>query len=689
MRQALKPPLAEARPHAFSIHGEERRDDFYWLRHRDDQAVTAYLEAENAHTEAFMKNTQALRESLYSEMLSRIKQTDISAPVRWSGYLYYYRTEEGKQYRIYCRRRPGAEEEEEVLVDENLLAEGHEYFRLGTFEPSPDHNLLVYSTDFDGDEVYTLVVKDLRTGQLTQDRLENTYYSVVWANDNQTIFYSFLDAAKRPYRLYRHRLGTPQEDDTLVYEEEDEAFRVWATRTNSRRFLLLELSSNTTSEIRFLDLDEPSGELRTIEPRRHLVEYYVTHQANRFLIRTNDEAPNFRLMEAPLEKPSKENWTEVLGHREWVKIEHVDAFEDFLAVFERDRGLGGVLIVDTKTGHQHRIDFPESAYTVRTGSNPEHDTKLLRLWYSSLVTPASDYDCDMETGSLTLVKQEEVLGGFDSADYLTERIWAKAPDGVEVPISIAYRKPFERNGTRPIFMYGYGSYGSSSDPYFVSSRLAYLDRGFVWAVAHVRGGGDLGERWKEDGKLLKKINTFSDFIACADHLLAEGYGAKEKLVIQGGSAGGLLIGAVLNMRPDLPKVAIADVPFVDVINTMLDESIPLTLQEYEEWGNPNEKDFYDYMKTYSPYDNVHPTSYPDILVTAGLNDPRVQYWEPAKWVAKLRRCNKGDSAILLKTFMGAGHAGPSGRYDYLEELAFKAAFVLDRLGTLTEAEGRE
>lgn len=675
----IKPPVAKIIPKVDNIHGEERIDNYFWMRERDNPEVIKYLEAENEYTKAVMKDTESLQENLYKELLSRIKETDLSVPVKIDNYYYYSRTEEGKQYNIYCRKKDSLDSEEEILLDENVLASGHEYFELGVYRISPDHNLLAYSTDTTGAEVYILYIKNLKTGELLEDIIENTYYSVVWANDNKTIFYSTLDEAKRPYKLYRHELGTDAANDVLVYHESDESYFLGAYKTKSRDYLILSLGSSTTCEAHFLEADNPSGNFRIIHPRQHEMEYYIFHHGARFLIATNDNAKNFKLMEAPIKSPSKENWKEVIPHRDSVKLDDVEAFKDHLVIYEREDGLKKIRISNMDIGEEHYIDFPEPVYTFSSGSNPNFDTDTLRFRYTSLVTPSSVFDYNMSTKERELKKQEEVLGGYDSSLYQSERIFAQASDGTRVPISLVYKKGM-KNGEKPLFLYAYGSYGSSSEPNFSSNRLSLLDRGFIYAIAHIRGGQEMGRYWYDQGKLLNKKNTFTDFVACADHLVSEKYTSSDRLAIYGGSAGGLLMGAVTNMRPDLFNLVIAKVPFVDVINTMLDSTIPLTVIEYEEWGNPNEKNYYDYMKSYSPYDNVEAKDYPTMLITAGLNDPRVQYWEPAKWTARLRALRTDNNIMLLKTNMGTGHGGPSGRYDYLKEIAFDYAFVLHMLG---------
>ncbi len=677
---STSPPVAKTKPKVDTVHGEERVDNYFWLREKSNSQVIEHLEAENRYTEAMMQHTEDLQKQLYQELLGRIKETDLSVPEKMGGYYYYTRTEEGKQYPIYCRKKGSLEADEEVLLDQNALAEGHEYLEIGVYKISPNHQLLAYSTDITGGESYTLHIKDLNTGQLLSDQISNTYYSVEWANDNQTLFYTTLDVAKRPYKLYRHQLGSDSAADALIYHETDESFFLDVSKTRSKAYLLMELENINTSEIHHLEADQPTGDFKIISPRQSELEYSVEHHGDQFFILTNADAVNFKLMRASANNPARENWEEVIPHRETVKLDGISAFQDHLVISEREDGLQKIRVHNFTTGKEHTVDFPEPVYTVRQGRNPEFSTDTLRFNYGSLVTPMSVFDYDMDKRTRELKKQDEVLGGYDPSLYESERIFAKAADGTAIPISLVYRKGLVKDGNNPLLLYGYGSYGINSDPYFSSNRLSLLDRGFRYAIAHIRGGEEMGRMWYENGKLLHKRNTFTDFIACAEHLIAEKYTASDKLIIQGGSAGGLLMGAVTNMRPELFEIVIAKVPFVDVVNTMLDASIPLTVIEYDEWGNPNEKAFYDYIKSYSPYDNVEPKEYPHILVTAGLNDPRVHYWEPAKWTAKLRELKTGKNRLLLKTEMGAGHAGPSGRYDYLKEIAFEYAFIFHLLG---------
>jgi oligopeptidase B len=674
----MTPPVAKQVPHSVTLFGDTRQDPYAWLRNRQDPDTIAYLEAENAYTEQVMAPTRELQEALYQEMLGRIQQTDMDVPIRRDGYYYYTRTEEGKEYEIYCRKRGSLEAPEEVLLDANLLAEGHPYFRIGNFAVSPDHSLLAYSVDVVGDEAYTIRVKNLATGEWLPDEIPNTYYSLEWAADNRTFFYCTLDEAKRPHKIYRHTLGAAA--DALVYHEPDERFTVAIDKSSSREFLWIHIHSSLTSEILFVRADRPMDAFRPVLARRHGVEYDVTHHGEHFYVRTNDQAKTFRLMRTPVADPGEHSWEEFLPARPEVTLEHVRAFRGHLVMEERDRGLTQIRIHDFASGAQHRVAFDEPVYTCAVGGNAEYDTTVVRFSYESLLTPESVYDYDMATRQRELKKRQPVLGGYDRQQYVSERLYARAPDGVEVPISLVYRKGLIRDGSAPALLYGYGAYGLSSDPGFDSNRLSLLDRGFVYAIAHIRGGGDLGKPWHEAGRLLNKRNTFTDFIACAEHLIAQRYTSPRRLAITGGSAGGLLMGAVVNMRPELFAAVVTRVPFVDALNTELDPTLPLTIGEWEEWGNPAEEQFYHYIQSYAPYENVRPQAYPAMLVTAGLNDPRVAYWEPAKWVARLRAIKTDQNVLLLKTDMGAGHFGKSGRYEHLKETAFNYAFLLRTLG---------
>jgi oligopeptidase B len=672
-----QPPAARTVPRVHTIHGESRIDEYFWLRNREDPEVLAHLEAENRYTERVMRHTEPLQELLYQELRGRIKEADLSVPTREDGWLYYTRTEAGAQYPIFCRRRDEDGAAEEVLLDLNQLAAGHAYFRMGAFEVSPDHRLLAWSADTTGAESFTVFVKDLATGDLFPETIEGASPSAAWANDSRTLFYILLDEVRRPSRLLRHVVGTNPTADVLVHHEPDDAFFLDIHRTRSRRYLVLELASHSTSEVRFLSADEPAGELRTVEHRRHGIEYGLTHHGDRFYIVTNDDAPNFRLVSAPADAPGRENWAPVLPYRPDTKLDAAEAFARHLVVWERTDGLRQLRVLELATGEEHLVPFPEPVYTVRPYENPEFESTVFRFSYTSLVTPNSIVDYDLDARTWTVRKQTEVLGGYDPSLYRSERLFAAAPDGTRVPVSLVYRLPLERDGRRPLLLQGYGSYGYSFDPGFSSNALSLLDRGWVVAIAHIRGGEEMGRAWYEAGKLLRKRNTFTDFIAAAEHLMAEGYTAPDRLAINGGSAGGLLMGAVTNMHPDLFRAVVAEVPFVDVVNTMLDATLPLTVIEYDEWGNPNDSTYYEYMRSYSPYDNVTSKDYPHIMVTAGLNDPRVAYWEPAKWTARLRARKTDRNRLVLRTNMGAGHGGASGRYDYLREVAFKYAFLLD------------
>ncbi len=684
-------PSAPTHPHPLTLHGHTRTDPYYWLREKDNPATLAYIEAENAYMEAVMAHTQPLQETLYQEMVGRIQETDVDVPMKKGEYFYYTRTEEGKQYPIYCRKKGSLEAaldtaSEELLLDLNALAEGKKFIKLGVFKVSPDHRWLAYSLDEDGDELYTVHFKNLDRGDLLPTRIPNTTYAGEWANvapgdvnnDNPTYFYTTLDPAKRPYRLHRHSLATGH--DALLFQEDDSVFLVGLEKTRDDAYLFLNVGSIETSEIYFLNANTPEGEFHVIHPREKGVEYKVTHHTSAFYIVTNDHAKNFKVMTAPTTRPGKDHWQELIPHRETVRIDGLDMFTGHMVVYQRENGLRTIHITDFATEESHAVAFPEPAYTYFEGNNSEFDTPLLRFTYMSMTTPDTVYDYNMTTRELTLKKRKPVLGGFDPNNYQAERLMAPAQDGTLIPISLVYRKGFTRDGNAPCLLYGYGSYGASMDPYFLINAISLLDRGFVYAIAHIRGGEEMGRAWYENGKFLNKKNTFTDFIDCGRYLIAERYTASERMAIMGRSAGGLLVGAVINLAPDLAKVAFAGVPFVDVITTMLDTTIPLTAGEFEEWGNPQNEDYYWYMLSYSPYDNVEAKDYPHLLVTSGLNDPRVQYFEPTKWVAKLRAMKTDTHRLLLKTIMGAGHAGSSGRYDYLREIAFDYAFILDCLG---------
>jgi oligopeptidase B len=676
-----EPPRAPSRPTTLTAHGDDRIDPYYWLRDRDNPEVIAHLEAENEFTKAALAHTEALQEKLYDEIVARIQETDLSAPVRKGDWWYYSRTVEGLQYGINCRKFQTLEAEEQVLLDQNAEAEGHEFFAVGVFDISPDHRLLAYATDTTGAEKYTLRFRDLTTGGDLDDVIDGVYYGSAWSTDNCTLFYVRPDDAMRPYQIWRHVLGTPPSEDALVFQEDDEHFYVGVNLEKDEQVILIHAGSKVTDEFWFLPAAEPAAEPTVIQPRVQDLEYAPDHHGDRFFIVTNHDAVNFRLMEAPVANPGLDNWREVIAHRDDVKLDGVDVFADHLVLFERAEALRRIRVMRLADGDIHTIEQPEPVYTAGGGANPEFDSTTLRFGYTSMVTPQSVFDYDIAARTRELVKQQPVLGGYDPAQYVSERIWATAADGERVPISLVHRRDVALDGTAPCLLYGYGSYEHSIDPGFSSLRLNLLDRGFVYAIAHIRGGGEMGRRWYDDGKMLHKRNTFTDFIACAEHLVAERYTSTDRLVIRGGSAGGLLVGAVVNLRPDLFKAVTAHVPFVDCLTTILDETLPLTVTEWEEWGNPKaDPEVYAYMKSYSPYDNVDTKAYPAMFVTGGLNDPRVSYWEPAKWVAKLRATKSDDRTILLKTEMGAGHQGPSGRYDAWKEEALTQAFVLDAVG---------
>jgi oligopeptidase B len=675
--ESIEAPQALRAPRTTTVHGRALIDDYGWLRDKDDPRVRAYLEAENAYTRAVMQSTEAFQESLYREMLARIKETDMGVPYRYGDYDYYSRTQAGKDYPIYCRRRRVPDAPEEIILEMNTLAEGHEFFSLGAFAVSPDANLLAYSTDVTGFREFTLYVKDLRSGEMLAERIEKTR-SVAWASDSATLFYVKEDAAKRAWRLYRHTVGN--DEDALVFEEGDVRFSIGVQRSRSRSWIFIDSHSATTSEVQCIPADQPRAEPRLIAARTSEHEYHVDHRGELFYIVTNDRGRNFRLVTAPVADSRPENWTEVVPHRDDVMLEDIDLFSRHSVVHEREGGFPRLRVVSFDTGESHPVEFPEPAYSVFGTGNAEFETDTFRFAYESLVTPDSVFDYDMNTRSRKLLKQEEVLGGYDPARYNSELIYATASDGTQLPISMVYKRDLRRPGPQPLLLVGYGAYGFASDVHFSTTRLSLLDRGMIYAIGHVRGGGEMGKRWHDQGRMLNKRNTFTDFIAVAERLIAAGYTARDQLVAQGGSAGGLLMGAVANLRPDLFKAIVAEVPFVDVINTMLDASLPLTTGEYEEWGNPQEREYFEYMLSYSPYDNIKPKAYPAMLVETSLNDSQVMYWEPAKYVAKLRATKTDDNPVLLKINMGAGHGGASGRYDFLREIAFTYTFILWQLG---------
>jgi oligopeptidase B len=674
----IEPPVAKRNPHTETWHGQQLVDDYFWMRKKGTPEVESYLAAENAYTDRMMKPTEALQQKLYEEMLARIKQTDLSVPYRKRGYFYYSRTEEGKQYPIQCRKKGSLDAPEEVLLDLNELAKTQKFVGLGAMVVSDDGNLLAYSIDATGFRDYALHIKDLRSGAVLPEHMEKVK-SVAWAKDGKTLFYVTDDAAKRAFRLWRHTLGADPAHDTLVYEEKDEMFTVRVDRTRSDAFLLLNLESHTQSEVRYLAADRPEGEFQTIAARRKEHQYDVEHRGDLFYIHTNDRGRSYRIVTAPVANPQE--WTELVPHRDDVMIAGLDVFQDFYVLDERRDGLPRLRVVEFASGASNDIPAREPAYWMGPGANAEFSQTAYRYGYQSFLTPDSVFDYDVTSRKSKLLKQQEVLGGYDPLRYEVERIFATAADGTRVPISLVHKKGFVRNGRAPLFLNGYGSYGYSSDIYFNSAALSLLDRGVTIAIAHIRGGGEFGKKWHDHGRMMQKRNTFTDFIAAAEHLVREKYTSSDRLAISGGSAGGLLMGAVTNMRPDLFKVVVAFVPFVDVINTMLDESLPLTVAEFEEWGNPKIKDQFDYMLSYSPYDNVAKKAYPVLLVKSAYNDSQVMYWEPTKWVAKLRASKTDHNLLLLKMDMDpAGHGGKSGRYERLHETAFYYAFMLWQLG---------
>ncbi len=677
----VQPPIAEKRPVELTIHGHTRIDNYYWLNERDNPEVIEYIEAENEYLSTMMAHTERLQDRLYNEMRGRIREDDQSVPYKENGYYYYTRYEEGSEYPIYCRRKGSMDAPEEIIIDANKKAEGHSFFMLSGVTMSPGHDTVAFAIDTVGRRMYTIYFKDLTTGEILGENVPNVTPNLEWANDNKTVFYSRQDPQTlRSYQVYRYEIGQPVQNAQLVYEEPDETFRSWVTKTKSKEFIVITSRSTLSTEQRIVHADTPNESFRVIQPRQHELEYRIDHAGDIFYIVTNLNAPNYTLMTTPVDRTRKEHWRDFIPHREEVLLEGVELFQNYIVVRERKEGLNHLRIIDRINEEEHYLDFGEPAYVAYVANNREFESETLRYGYSSLTTPNSTYDYNMRTRERELLKQTEVLGVFDPNDYVTERLYAEAEDGAMIPISLVHRKELKRDGTNPLLVYGYGSYGASMSAFFSSNRLSLLDRGFVYAIAHIRGGQEMGRHWYEDGKLLNKKNTFTDFIACTEALHAKGYSTPEKTFAQGGSAGGLLMGAVVNMRPDLYNGIIAAVPFVDVVTTMLDDSIPLTTEEYDEWGNPNDPGYYEYMLSYSPYDNVVPQEYPNMLITSGLHDSQVQYWEPTKWTAKLREKNTGDSIILLYTNMEAGHGGASGRFETLREVALQYAFLLDLIG---------
>jgi oligopeptidase B len=680
MPKEVKPPVAKIIPKTLEKFGEERIDNYFWLNDRENPEVIDYLNKENAYYKKMTVHTKTFQKELFEEMKGRIKEDDESVPYLYNGYYYITRFETGKNYPIYSRKKENLSAKEEILFDCNKMAKGHSYFQLGGLSISPDNKLAVFSTDIVGRRIYDIQIKSLETGKILSDKIEKVSGSAVWANDNQTIFYSSQDEVTlRSDKIFKHKLGAKQTDDVLVYFEKDETYNVEVAKSKSRKYLAIESGSTLTTEYRILEADNPDGEFRIFQKRVRGLEYSINHYGDSFYIMTNaDEATNFKLMKTLETATAKENWTEVVAHREEVLLEDIEIFKEFLVVEERTNGLNKIRIIPWSGEGEYYLPFDSETYTAYTGTNVDFDTDILRYSYQSMTTPSSVIDFNMKTKTKEIKKEQQVLGGkFDKNNYTEERIWATAKDGTKIPISMVYRKRLKKDGKNPLLLYAYGSYGHSMDATFSSTRLTLLDRGFIFAIAHIRGGEDLGRQWYEDGKLLKKKNTFTDFIDCSKFVIEQKYTSPEHLYAEGGSAGGLLMGAIVNLAPELYHGIIAQVPFVDVITTMLDESIPLTTGEYDEWGNPNVKKYYKYMASYSPYDNVRKQPYPNMYVSTGLHDSQVQYWEPAKWVAKLRNLKTDNTVLFLDTNMKAGHGGASGRFEAIKELAKEYSFLLD------------
>ncbi len=678
---AVQPPLAEKVAKELVTHGHKRIDNYYWLNERDNAKVIDYLNAENAYTKEMLKHTEGLQTKLYDEIIGRIKQDDETVPYLENGYYYYTRYEQGKEYPIYCRKKGKLEAAEEILLNVNQMAEGYAYFEVGGVSVSPNNKIVAYGVDTVSRRQYTIYFKNLETGELYTDVIANTTGGATWANDNMTVFYSRKDETTlRPYLVFKHALGADTQKDEKVFEETDETFSCGVGKTKSKKYIIIGSYSTLTTEFLILNANSPNEDFSVFYPRERKLEYYIDHSGDKFYIRTNLDAKNFRLMETSENNTLKENWKEVIAHREDVLLENMEVFNQFLVLEERKNGLAQLRVISQKDKKDHYVDFGEEAYTAWIDVNPEFESQTLRFGYSSLTTPTSTFDYNMVSKEKVLKKQQEVVGDFNPENYKTERIYATATDGTKVPISLVYRKDMKKAEGNPLLLYGYGSYGNSTDPYFNVSRLSLLDRGVVFAIAHIRGGQEMGRDWYENGKLLKKKNTFTDFIDCGKFLIEQKYTSSNQMTALGASAGGLLIGAVINMEPALFKAVVAGVPFVDVVTTMLDESIPLTTGEFDEWGNPKEKEYYDYMLSYSPYDNVEAKAYPAMLVTTGLHDSQVQYFEPAKWVAKLRTLKTDDNLLLIDIDMETGHGGASGRFKRHKNTALEYAFLLDQLG---------
>jgi oligopeptidase B len=682
MTEKIIPPVATIKPETLEKHGDVRIDNYYWLNQREDQEVLDYLNAENDYYQKLTAHTKPFQDALFEEMKSRIKEDDSSVPYKYNGYWYITRYEKGKDYPIYARRKETMDAPEQILFDCNEMAVGHSYFNLSGLSISEDNKWASFGVDTVSRRQYTIQVKNLETNEILPFKIENTTGGSTWAGDNKTFFYTRKDAVTlRSEKIYKHILGSDTNDDAVVYHEKDETYNVFVYKEKSKKYLVIGSGSTLTTEYRILEAKNPDGEFRLFQKRTRGLEYSISHYGDKWYVMTNkDKATNFKLMTTPEEATGKENWVDLIAHRADVLLEDVDIFKDYLVVSERENGLNTIRIMPWE-GEEYYLPFEIETYTAGTAANPDFDTDILRYSYQSMATPSSVIDFNMKTKEKTVLKEQEVLGGkFDKDNYAEERIWATAKDGTKVPISIVYRKGIKKDSSNPFLLYAYGSYGASMDPYFSSLRLSLLDRGFIYGIAHIRGGEDLGRDWYDNGKLLKKKNTFTDFVDCSEFVIAEGYTSPQHLYAEGGSAGGLLMGAVINMAPQLYNGVIAQVPFVDVVTTMLDDTIPLTTGEYDEWGNPNEKEYYDYMKSYSPYDNVVAQQYPNMLVTTGLHDSQVQYWEPAKWVAKLRTLKTDNNLLFMDTNMDAGHGGASGRFEAIKEVAKEFSFLLDLEG---------
>ena len=682
--QNMQAPKAKKIDKKLEIHGDVRTDEYYWLNQRENPEVIDYLNAENAYTDAMLKDTEKFQKDLFEEIKGRIKEDDSSVPYKYNGYWYVTRFEKGGEYPIHTRKKESLTAKEEILFDVNEMAKPFSYYNLNGLNVSENNQLVAFGQDTLSRRIYTIQIKDLKTGKILSDKLENTTGGSVWATDNQTLFYTRKDATLRSYQIWKHKLGTPQSEDQLIFEESDETFGTYVYKTKSKKYIIIGSSSTVSNEYRFIPADQPNAEWKILQPRERDLEFSIEHYGNDFYILTNkDKATNFKLMKTPVDKPGKENWVDVIPHRKDVYLENFEIFNDYLVLEERTNGLTEILISSWDGKTSYKLPFKEEVYTAYISYNPEFDSKILRYGYTSMTTPNSTIDFNMVDKTSEVKKEQPVLGDFKKENYVTKRLWVTARDGVKVPVSIVYKKDTKISQKTPVLLYAYGSYGATMDPYFSSSRLSLLDRGFIYALAHIRGGQDLGRPWYDDGKMLKKKNTFNDFVDVSKYLIDEQYTSAQHLYAMGGSAGGLLMGAIINQAPELYNGVVAQVPFVDVVTTMLDDSIPLTTGEYDEWGNPNDKVYYDYMKSYSPYDNIEKKNYPNMLVTTGLHDSQVQYWEPAKWVARLRDLKTDDNLLILKTDLETGHGGASGRFEALKEIALEYAFIF-KLEGITE-----